>query len=287
MASRTRIPVLPAVALVITALALAAPVPPLQAASVRGAFDRAPFYDGRSPAAARPASHVPVEFRHDPASLDPTPDRSPALAALLDSLRAELDRIGLTRALGDRRRVPGGPDVRFGVRRGGTGSDGIPLAPTEADTREPRKMAFEVEGPARPWRDHLRTAAGDSVRAVVTIQLGFDEYWVRQKDWKGGKQIELGTGRAMPVAWLTSLDDPVQVLQLTGALVTPDGKVTRVGAEGLIARRTGMAASALGAQEVLTEDDLAALSAPGPDGAPAWRSALRSLVEGLFANPRR
>ena len=53
----------------------------------------------------------------------------------------------------------------------------------------------------------------------------------------------------MPLTWLTSLDDPVQVLQLTGVLVAPDGRVLRVGAEGVLARRTGMAASMAGAQE--------------------------------------
>jgi hypothetical protein len=142
-------------------------------------------------------------------------------------------------------------------------------------------MVFEVEGPSRKWRDQARAAAGDSVAAVITIQLGFDQYWVRQASWKGNKTIELGTGRTMPVAWLTSLDDPVQVLQVTGALVSREGKVVRVGAEGLIARRTGMTASIAGAQEVLTEEDLAALFAP-QTGTPPWRAALRALVEGLL-----
>jgi hypothetical protein len=250
------------------------------AATQRGSFDKAPFYDGKVPSGMRPVAHAAIVFHHEPANLDPTPAKSKALAALLDSVRAELDALGLTRPLAG---VPaeGGPDVLFGCRRGGTNADGTPMMPDEIDTREPRKMAFEVEGPKRPWRDALRAAAGDA-RGVVSIQLRFGEQWVRQKNLKGSKTIELGTGRTMDVPWLTSLDDPVQVLQLTGALVTPEGKVTRVGAEGIGARRTGMTASVLGAQEVMTEEDLAALLAPGEGGVAPWRAALRTLVAGLI-----
>lgn len=278
----------PARALAATFLALGvlAPFAPALATSTRGTFDRPPFYHGRTAAPARVA-HVAVSFRDEPGSLDPTPSRSPALAAVLDSLRAELDRLGLSAPLaGGDWPMRDGPSIRFGARRGGTGADGLPRSPGEIDTSEPRRMTFEVEGPGRAWRDRVAGAAGDSVGAILVVQLGFSEQWVRQVNWKGAKSIELGTGRALPLQWLTSLDDPVQVLQLTGALVEPSGKVLRVGAEGLLARRTGMAASVMGAQEVLTEEDLAALRAPASDGAPAWRSALRQLVGGLLGPGR-
>jgi hypothetical protein len=87
----------------------------------------------------------------------------------------------------------------------------------------------------------------------------------------------------MPLTWLTSLDDPVQVLQLTGALMGPDGRFVRVGAEALIARRTGMTASMIGAQEVLTEEEIRSLTAPTAEGSsPVWRTALRELVMQLL-----
>jgi hypothetical protein len=268
------------------AAAMTAPAP-AHAQATRGSFDRPPYYDGKRPPGSGPVAHLAPAFRDEPASLDPTPKSSPALAAALDSVRVELDRLGLTRPMGALEKPGGAPDVRFGVRRGGTGADGVPLAPTEIDTREPRRMTFEVTGPGRTWKEQVTRAAGDTVRAILVVQLGFDEYWVRQTSWKGSKSIEVGTGRAMPVAWLTSLDDPVQVLQLTGALVTPAGKVLRVGAEGLLARRTGMTASVLGAQEILTEADLETLREPEADGSPRWRAALRDLVKGLLAEPGR
>ena len=256
------------------------------AATQRGSLDRPPYYDGKVKQVVRPAAHATVSFRRVEGSLDPTPDRSAGLAAVLDSLRSEIVRLGLTSALAVDPRLAGGPDVYCGARRGGVGPDGIPRSPDEVDTAEPRKMTFEVEGPSRTWKEAVRKAAASDVRAIVTLQLGFGDHWIRQQDWKGNKAIGLGGGRSMPVAWLTSLDDPVQVLQITGALTTPDGKVLRVGAEGLIARRTGMAASVAGAQEVLREEELQALTAPGAGGEPVWRTALRALVSGLIEESR-
>ena len=264
------------IGLAVLVVALAAASPAL-AGGTRGNFDRPPYVDGKPKGAVRPAAHAPVIFRSEPGSLDPGPDKSPALAALLDSLAEEIGRLGLTPALAGESSA-GSPDVAFGCRRGGTGSDGMPLASDEIDEREPRRMAFDVEDAKKTWRDWLRTATADSIRGVVTVQLGFGEYWVRQKDWKGNKVIDLSSARAMPLEWLTSLDDPVQVLQLTGALVSRDGKIQRVGAVGLIARRTGMTASVLGAQEVLTEPDLKALQATAEGSVPVWRVALRELV---------
>jgi hypothetical protein len=268
------------------ALLAASAASPSHATTRHGTFDRPPYYHGKLPATVRRVSHVPVSFRTEPGSLDPTPDRSPALAGLLDSLRSELDRSDRTRPLagGDRpdMTLSDGPAVRFGARRGGTGADGIPLAASEIDTREPRRMDFEYDGPGRAWKQRVGSAAGDSVHAVVVVQLGFADHWVRQTSWKGSKSIEIGTGRSMPVGWLTSLDDPVQVLQLTGALVTPAGKVLRMGSEGLLARRTGMAASTLGAQEVLTEQEIATLLTAPAGGTPVWRAALRDLVAQLL-----
>lgn len=273
------LPALAGLALATAALATA----PALAETFRGDLDRPPFYDGRRPAVARRVAHVSVGFHSEPASLDPTPDRSPALAALLDSLRAGIDRLALTRPLaGGDWPMRDAPRVRFGCKRGGTGPDGIPRSPEEIGEAAAPRMAFGVEGPGRAWRERVRAGAGDSVDAVVVVNLTFGEQWVRQVSWKGAKAIELGTGRTMPVAWLTSLDSPVQVLQLTGALVTPAGKILRVGSEGLLARRTRFGTSVLGAQEVLGEDELAAVTTPAGDGPAPWRTALRALVDGLL-----
>lgn len=267
-------------ALAIFLIGLAALHSPTHAASTRGDFDRPPFYNGKAPGSIRGAAHVAVTYREEVGSLDPTPGKSPALAGLLDSLQVELVRLGLTRPLaGADQPATDGPQIRFGIRREG---EGPPPGPGDPPIEESRRMTFAIDGPGRKWKDRVRTAAGDSVGAVVVIQLGFSEQWVRQTSWKGSKSIELGARRAMPVTWLTSLDDPVQVLQLTGALIGPDGRVLRVGCEGLLARRTGMTASSFGAQETLRETELESLLAPADGSTPVWRDALRDLVSGLL-----
>jgi len=267
---------------VLAAIALAAVLPAAQAATTRGEFSKPPYYDGKLKSAPRHPAHVTIEFRSEPATIDPTPSNSPALATLVDSLRVELDRQTMTTRLPVDVRLQGWPDIRFGVRRGGAGPDGIPRGLTEIDTSEPRRMNFEVEGPSKTWKRDVSAAMADSVSVVVSVQLGFDELWVRQKDWKGNKTIEIGTDHAVPVPWLTSLDDPVQVLMLTGAVSDRNGKVLRVGAEGILARRTGMTASVIGVQEVLTEKDLASLMEAGAGQDPAWRVALRRLIANLL-----
>lgn len=257
-------------------LSLLVAIPAGAAAGIqRGNFDRAPFYDGKVPGGIARVAHAPVGYRSDAGSLDLTPVTSPALAAMMDSLRAELDRMRPGLALTFEAPGSGSPDISFGARRGGVGADGVPLSPTEVDPREPRRMAFDVETPGKTWRERVREAGAPE--AVLVLQLGFGDLWARQADWKGNKQIEIGTGRKVAVPWLTSLDDPVQVLQLTGALVSRDGRLLRVGAEGIAARRTGMGASVLGAQEVFSEADLAPLA-----GEAGWREALHALVEGLL-----
>ena len=55
--------------------------------------------------------------------------------------------------------------------------------------------------------------------------------------------MALGTGFTKSLPWLTSLETPVAVLQLTGALVGRDGKAIRIGSEGFYAKRTRLAIS--------------------------------------------
>jgi hypothetical protein len=102
------------------------------------------------------------------------------------------------------------------------------------------------------------------------------------------KQLELGTASCR-TSWLTSLETPVSVLQLTGALVGKDGRAIRIGAEGLIAHRTSLLASAAGAQALITEEDVKRLNTARRDDLPGkplvWQVSLRNLVAELTAQP--
>ena len=89
----------------------------------------------------------------------------------------------------------------------------------------------------------------------------------------------------MPLPWLTSLEAPVSVLQVTGALVDREGKAVRIGAEGIMARRTSLMGSGVGLQRILRDEDIEQTRSLVRDDLPgrplAWQVALRHLVEQL------
>ncbi len=102
--------------------------------------------------------------------------------------------------------------------------------------------------------------------------------------------MRLGDGYDVPVPWLTSLDQPVSVLQLTGALVGRDGPAVRIGAKGLVVRRTHLLVSSMGAQALIRDEDVESLRTRRRDDLPGrplvWQAALRSLVAELTDDGR-
>lgn len=263
-----------------------------------------PYYAGArlDPAVDRqiPTGHLPIVYQagaSHPAIFDPS--HSPAMAELLDALNARLDALGASRRLVEGGRisaVPHGttgvpPDVQFNcVTESGVADDDCAIDPDTALGRGGQTMRLAVGRPSPEWiarTASLMDDAGVERTLVLTLEVG--QYLVRQRGLAGRKEIELGTDHVVSFRWLTSLETPVSVVQLTGALVGRDGKAIRIGAEGLLAKRTRMTVSSIGGQELLTDEDVAELlSARREDlpGAPlAWEVGLRTLVERL-AGPR-
>lgn len=194
--------------------------------------------------------------------------------AYLDSLADSLRLVPLGVAKTARPFIP--PDVRFGCERGPDGC---------AATNGARVMRLGMDLPSSQWTGAhypVLDSAGAGQALLIVLEVG--NYWVAQTNLRGSKAVELGSGYVVPVPWLTSLDSPVSVLQLTGALVGRDAKAIRLGAEGIFARRTPFKLSALAPGSELTirnEDVQEAASLRRDDlaGQPlAWRVALRTLV---------
>jgi len=153
-------------------------------------------------------------------------------------------------------------------------------------------MVIQIASPSRRWAERLRAlAARQQADFVLVIALGPGEYYLRQR---GGlslrKELQLGTGYTVPVAWLNAVDQPIQVLHLTGLLLSRDGTVLRAGAEGIIAKQPSFALSLLHLQNPLTESDvasiLASLHREDLDGQPlVWQVALENLVRQLLGRP--
>jgi hypothetical protein len=72
------------------------------------------------------------------------------------------------------------------------------------------------------------------------------------------------------------------VATLTGALMDADGRAVRIGAEGMLARRTDIVMSGFGAQRLITDEDVSQLRTLRRDDLPGrplvWQVALRTLL---------
>lgn len=258
-------------------------------------FERPPYYTGKRPAATTVLGHFPIGYQrggsHDE-MFDPTDEAGGPVARLVAEMNAYLDELGITVALVEVPRAAGRPpDVSFGC-------DPSPIDECEerddgqALGRQGTVLRLAAIDPSRGWRENASVAiaaAGADAALVITLEVG--QYLVRQKGFRGDKRIRLGTDHEAELPWLTSLETPVTVLQVTGALVDREGKVRRIGAEGISAHRTRFSLSAIGAQELITEDDVEAVRYERREdlpGAPlAWQVALRNLVAGLAGTPVR
>ena len=263
-------------------------------------LDHPPYYAGASIASVRSDTsvpgHLPIAFQRGASQaplFDPRSGRGTPMDSLLEDMNAYLDSLGITRRMGvgpatailtlPSDAVP--PDVRFGCipESMATNEDCAP-PPNAAIGRGRQEMLLAVGRPSPSWVEwhaSVRGASGTGRTVVVTLEVG--QYLMRQQGLLGTKIVELGTAHTARLPWLTSLETPVMVLQFTAALVDESGKAVRIGAEGFFAKRTSFLVSALGAQTLLSDDDVSAVRTLRRDdlpGAPlAWRVALRTLVE--------
>jgi hypothetical protein len=250
-------------------------------------FRRAPYYSGRA-ATAGPVAWLPVTYQRggaQPPSFDPR--GGAAMNALLADMNAYLDSLMDGPRIDVPSPAPGTPpDVRFACAMDAAGDclaeNDEPSSPAE----QARSMTLSVDGASGPFRTWLGSAlsgGGASHAVMITVELA--PFWPRQTGLRGNKVVDLGTGHSQELPWLTALDDPIWVVELTGALLDSTGRAVRIGAEGLFAKRTRFAISAIGGQEAIGDDDIAHVRTLRRDdlpGAPlAWQVAMRELVGGL------
>lgn len=254
-------------------------------------LEHPPWVAGTTPTPApRTLVHAPITFAPgDPAesAFDPPSGPGSSLDALVREMNAFLDSLKLTQPvsiLPTRDAVP--PDVRFGC--------GAPLPNAECTPRGDsalgrgrQEMLLAVGRPSRAWVTTARDAmVTTGATHVLVLQLEIGQYLMRQEGLVGRKVVELGTGHRQSLPWMTSLETPVPVLQLTGALVDTSGRAVRIGAEGFHLRRTRLLVSAIGGQELLGDADIGEARVARRDDLPgtplAWRVAMTHLLAHLL-----
>lgn len=250
-------------------------------------LQRPPWYAGRQVSTDSAIGHFPVVYQRgatQPPGFEPAGNPESPMAWMLSEMNRYLDSLGISVRLGEAGSpaLPGTPpNVEFGCETPGRFDCEAP-----EDAGRGLTMRLAVGRPSAEWVALAAGAmdgAGVSRALVITLEIG--HYWIRQSGLRGDKSVELGTGYSVSLPWLTSLEAPVPVLQLTGALVGRDGRALRIGAEGMLARRTSLPLAALGAQAMITDNEveqLRTLRRNDIAGAPlVWQAALRQLVTSL------
>ncbi len=268
-----------------------------------------PYYAGaRTTPVSAPDARVgllPVHFQpgDGPAALfDPSRGAGSPMSLLLREMNGYLDSLATRAGARPVRLVTGlspdrsfptdmklgvAPDVRFGclTEMDLPGEDCVARGDS-ALGRGRQEMKLAVGRPDARWVNwvgNTMDAAGTSHTIVITLEVG--QYLMKQRGLVGRKIVELGTNYEVELPWMTSLETPVTVLQMTGALMDRKGQAVRIGAEGIAAKRTPLLASALGAQRMLSDADIELIrSTRRTDlaGQPlAWQEAMRQLVRQL------
>lgn len=193
-----------------------------------------------------------------PVGLAPPPGSTPESwmpAGALERLAAELTRSFAASGVPE-------PWIALGPAR----AEGAPFAVVscvreegalaECDERR-RETELSVTGPSKSWRASALALMNEhGLDALLVPSVALSETWLRQANLRGSKEIVLGTGHSRRVPWLTSLETPVEMVQVSVVLVDREGKVARSSVEGLLAVRTGLPASAAGLQKVVSPGDI-------------------------------
>lgn len=258
---------------------------------------RAPWYAGARAVTLgdAPVGVLPIGFQpgaSQAAIFDPRHAPGSPVATLLAEMNRYLDSLAA---------VPGAPLVRLEVAPGGTapdvyfgclttgnlaGEDCTARGDSALGRSDQQRMRLAIGRPSAPWVAAVGEAMGArGARHTMVITLEVGQYLIRQTGIAGRKVVELGTDHAATLPWLTSLEAPVYVLQLTGALIDQTGQAVRIGAEGIALRSSRLVASAFGIQELFSDADVEAVRTARRRELPgeplAWQVALRQLVRGL------
>jgi hypothetical protein len=249
-------------------------------------FDKPPFYAGAVAPNDSKVAHLPIRYQRGAeqgGQFEPTNGSASPAAALVAEMNAYLDSLAVSAKLSPNLAEVGtAPDVHFGCVQAMIGGDCL----GDGDEDANHELQLSIGRPSTDWTQWIATTLDTESHAqalMITLELG--QYWPRQKGLSLGKEIRLGSDYTVGVPWLTSLERPIAVVQLTGALIGRDGRAIRIGAEGMLAKRSNIALSAIGAQMLVTDDDIERLRTLRRDDLPGqplvWQVALRNLVSQL------
>lgn len=233
--------------------------------------------------------HYPVELDDKMKTEFFYEGREEIFKPLRDSLNFYLDRLDWTTASGVSITQKGAPYLFVGSSEAETAPPATMMMRNEEDIYPP--MALYLEQPSKQWRNSLRQSMADNGSDyALLLWVGLTEY---PKSNKGvfKKKVVLGTDYEREIRFLSAVDKPVEVLQLTGILLDGDGEVVRAGAEGFLHEDSPFWLQVLDAESTISDNSVSDLFTGQlredlPGNPPAWKVAVINLLEQLTQRSR-
>ena len=250
-------------------------------------LNKAPYYHGKLPfeeGTSVKTGFLPIttDIRIDPEDKDVWQDLLKSLTEQIDSLNVSEQLPGLEMPLSEFPDVYAGSPEMFGA----------PVTSSSYDNGDDNyipPMVLYYKKPSVEWKQKIAAVCeSKNLDYVIIIFTGLSEYMIHQKNIFGKKELELGTGYSIPVKWLKSLDDPVDVVHVTGVLVDKTGKIRRCGAEGILAaKRQSLLESAIGIRNAIGSSQIKEITKNVVrkdlhGNPPAYKVALQNLVANLI-----
>jgi len=253
-------------------------------------MNKAPYYDGKKVAITGQVGLLPAEFDVRLYKAFFEDERKAALEPLLDGIDAYAGKIAGLKPLTF---IDLDPEKAPDVYMGNVDAFNSPTTRTSSGNEEDKtQMVLYRLAPSKAWKDSLLArAAKENVDYFLYITVGFGEYFMRMKNLLGSKELQLGTGNSEPSKWLSDLDAPADVLQVTGALLDKNGKIVRCGAEGIIAKKTGFLKSLVDIRDLISDEEIAHVinqdRRTDLTGEPLkWEAAVQNLVAQLLGDDK-
>jgi len=249
-------------------------------------LSRAPFYvTYRASGAPTGIAALPVAI--DPVSGEPfnMAGREAVLAPLLQALNEALASHACCQYVVDTGLRDGKPTLYVGSLDGEHAPAGTGVEQLAHEEYAP--MILHIAKPADEWRRAARAAATRyGIDRLIVIYVAFTQY-PKADSGAFGKKVVLGTGYEQPVRFLSAVDRPVEVVQLTGMLLDSDGNILRAGAEGIAGYDTPFLAQVFEADRDIRPQAIERLlNEEKRDDLPGrplkWQVALDNLIEQLL-----
>lgn len=215
--------------------------------------------------------------------------RETILQPLMDAMNQHLDSLVWSQPLTGSVPEKGLPWVFVGSSEAETAPPATMMMMEDHDEYPP--MALYLDKPSKDWKKAFsQLMAEQQADYAILVWIGLSEY---PKADKGmfKKKVILGTNYEREIRFLSAVDKPVEVLQLTGVLLDKEGNVVRAGAEGFLHEDSPFWVQAIDAgttvddnaiQKLFTEERREDL----PGQPLTWKVAVENLVGQLTQRAR-